>query len=224
MTQDVRASEFLVWKDQTAALGKMARGSKGTRLRRALAAVDVLVESALRDEDSEDNAAVLLLEAVAEADRRRTAYGAMPAAEREAWESVGASFADPGVVGRAKGRAAAAFAALLQRSVRGDAAVAKRLNVDRSRVSQRLGERSLYAIPSGDERYYPLWQLDDASVLRGLKSTLVAMDAGLHPLTVDHWFNAPNLELTVGGEAMSPVEWLRTGGKVEVVAALAADL
>lgn len=144
--------------------------------------------------------------------------------EREVWESVGASFDDPGVVARVKGRSAAAFADLLGRSIRGDAAVAKHLGVDRSRISQRLSEPSLYAFPHGDERFYPRWQFDEGSVLRGLRHALSAMDPGLHPLTVDHWLNAPNLELVVEEDPLSPIEWLRTGGRGDVVAALVADL
>lgn len=186
-------------------------------------ALDRLVDTASRSEDSAGYVA-LLLESVAEAADRHTAPGAMSVMEREAWEAVGASFEDPSKVARGHARSAAAFAELLGRSLPNDAAVAKRLNVDRSRISQRLAERSLYAVPRGDDRCYPLWQFDGSSVLRGLKPVLTVLDPGLHPLTVDHWFNAPNLELLAANQPVSPIQWLKTGGQAAAVVPLAADL
>lgn len=225
MAQSLSDREFDLWREQTAKLAGRTAGSRSTTVRRALAAVDELVESAVHGDRSKAEVAAILLEAaVTETRRARSAPGAMPDDERRAWEELGASFAEPQAVARGRGRSAASFAGLLARSVRGDAAVAKRLKVDRSRISQRLSERSLLAVSHGGERYFPLWQFDEASVLRGLRSVLVVMDPGLHPLTVDHWFNAPSLELVVGDEAVTPVEWLRTGGGAEALTSAAAEL
>lgn len=171
-----------------------------------------------------DGYVTLLLEAVADQAESRTAPVDMPEAERAAWEAAGASFEDPGAVARVHARAAAAFAGLLTRSVPGDAAVAELLGVDRSRVSQRLTERSLYSFHHGDDRYYPRWQFQGTMVMRGMRDVLRALDESLHPLTVDHWFTTPSRELLVDGEPVAPAAWLAIGGKVDAVSAVAADL
>ena len=98
----------------------------------------------------------------------------------------------------------AAHAELIAQSIQGDAAVADLLGVDRTRISQRLTERSLYSFQSGDERLYPKWQFDKRKTLRGLKTVLGALDPALHPLVVDHWFRTPNVDLDVNEAALSP--------------------
>lgn len=163
-----------------------------------------------------------LLEAVAQASEP-TAHPGLPAAERAIWESVGARF-DEDAVDRVRARHLAALADLVTRSVAGVPAMAERLGVDRSRISQRLAERSLYAFTLGSERWFPEWQLVDDRPLSGLKEVLVAVPAALHPLTVDHWFTRPSVDLEIGDEAVSPVEWLATGGEPAPVVALADDL
>ncbi len=188
---------------------------------RGRAALSRITESLVHDRDGY---VTLLLEAVADRAKSRMAPVEMPEAERAAWEAAGASFEDPGALARVNARAAAAFAGLLARSVPGDAAAAKLLGVDRSRVSQRLTERSLYAFHHGDDRYYPRWQFQGTTVMRGMRDVLRALEEGLHPLTVDHWFTTPSRELLVNGESVAPAEWLSTGGKVDAVSAIAADL
>jgi hypothetical protein len=144
------------------------------------------------------------------------AKATLPQQEQALWASVGADLSDPGAVTRSQARSAVAFADLVARSVAGDAALAELLGVNRTRVSQRLGEHSLYCFagPTG-ERYYPIWQFDGEPVpkpLRGLREMLSGLDARLHPLVVDHWARTPNVDLAVEGEPMAPVQWLRTGG------------
>jgi hypothetical protein len=165
-----------------------------------------------------------LLEVVADTAESHLARGALPAAERRLWEQAGARFDDTKAVARVHARAAGAYAAMLEHSEAGDTAVASRLNVDRSRISQRLAERSLYAVEHGDERYFPAWQFDGNKIVRGLKRVLAALDKTLHPLTVDHWFTTPNVELLADGAPMPPAEWLRTGGDVDLLVALAGEL
>ena len=160
---------------------------------------------------------VVLLELVADQVASEGAPATLPEQEQALWASVGADFSDPGSVGRSEARSAVAFADMVSRSVAGDAAIADLLGVNRSRVSQRLAERSLYWFggPRG-ERYYPTWQFDGAEPvpkpLRGLREVLLGLDTRLHPLVVDHWARTPNLDLVVDGEPMAPVQWLRTGG------------
>jgi len=139
--------------------------------------------------------------------------------EEEAREAVGARF-DPEAVDKARSRRIAAHAELIANSIQGDAAVADFLGVDHTRISQRLRERSLYYFQSGDVRLYPRWQFTGHKTLRGLKTVLGALDPALHPLVVDHWFPTPDLDLEVNEEAMSPLEWLETGGDPERLVSL----
>jgi len=138
----------------------------------------------------------------------------LPQEEKEAWEAVGARF-DTVAVANARSHRIGAHAELIANSIQGDAAVADLLGVDRTRISQRLGERSLYAFPSGDERLYPRWQFTGHKTLLGLKTVLGALDPALHPLVVDHWFTTPSVDLEVGDEDMTPRAWLETGGDPE---------
>jgi hypothetical protein len=147
----------------------------------------------------------------------------LPNLERQLWEDAGASF-KPGAIEEDAFNAAAAFSDLLLRSLEGDISVARRLGVDRSRISQRVRDKSLYAFSHADTRFFPKWQFVDSSTLTGLRDVLVALDETLHPLVVDHWFTTPSVDLEVGDTIVSPVLWLETGGSAHVVAELAADL
>lgn len=147
----------------------------------------------------------------------------LPSAERELWEDAGASFEQRGIQHDAV-NAAAAFAELVMRSIEGDLAVATLLRVDRSRISQRVRDRSLYAFSHGDSRYFPRWQFTGDTTLAGLREVTSALDDGLHPLVADHWFNTPSVDLEIGEATVSPLTWLATGGNPQVVAELAADL
>lgn len=165
---------------------------------------------------------VALLESAADTAEQHRAIGALPTDERDLWAFVGARFDSQ--ARRDNGtRLVGAFGDLVARSVVGDAALAELLGVDRSRVSQRLADHSLYAFVAGDERCFPRWQLADAKPLTGLKLVLRAIDPQLHPLAVDHWFTTPNVDLEIDDEPVSPASWLATGGDPQRAATLASD-
>jgi len=166
---------------------------------------------------------VALLESAADAAESHSTAGALPSAERDQWQAVGAKL-DKRARSRNDKRLVDAFGSLLGRSVIGDAAMAKLLGVDKSRVSQRVADRSLYAFTAGDERSFPRWQLGEAKPLAGLKMVLRALDPALHPLSVDHWFTMTNVDLEIDGRPVSPASWLATGGDAQVAANLASDL
>lgn len=147
----------------------------------------------------------------------------LPSDERQLWEDAGACF-DRRSMGQDSINAAAAFSDLVMRSIEGDSAVATFLRVDRSRVSQRVRDRSLYAFNRADTRYFPRWQFTDSGTLPGLREVGTVLDERLHPLVVDHWFNTPSVDLEIGDVPVSPVIWLETGGTPQVVAELATDL
>jgi hypothetical protein len=97
----------------------------------------------------------------------------------------------------------------------------KHLKVDVSRVRQRLREGTLFGVEYDGERRLPRFQFERRQVLPGLREVMAALPAGLNPLDVAQWFLAPNPDLEVGKENLSPREWLLRGKPVEAVAALA---
>lgn len=219
MAQPLSVREISQVLDDTTSL--VAKAPK----RQAKAFVDALdqVVRELRDHPGRMTSATAALRATAAAVGSRTAPLALPAAERKLWQELGASFDADSVV-EAEATAAAAFADLVERSVVGDAAVAELLGVDRTRISQRLASRSLYAFTGPGDRCFPRWQFAGRRTVPGLRTVLEALDAGLHPLTVDHWFRTPSVDLEVAGESVSPAAWLATSGRPAVLAELAADL
>lgn len=103
--------------------------------------------------------------------------------------------------------------------------VADLLGIDPSRVRHRVRQAHLYAVPGTTrERRLPMWQFDGASVVPGLREVLVALPRGLHPLEVAGFMLTSQPELDVDGEPVSPRDWLRHGGDVSAVAALAGTV
>jgi hypothetical protein len=200
---------------------EVLRGSAATRRKGAKALDRLRTVSERGDRDAAYVAA--LLGSVADAAERHSERATLPAAEAEIWTSVGAHFSTA-ATSRNDRLLADAFAALIADSIIGDLALAKALDVDRTRVSQRLAERSLYAFAAGDERCFPNWQFADGRSLPGLKRVLIAVDPGLHPLTVQHWFTTKNVDLEASGQPVSPATWLATGGSPDVAADLVAHL
>src|SRR5258705_6447940 len=69
------------------------------------------------------------------------------------------------------------------------------LQVDVSRIRQRLRERSLYGIEYDGERRLPRFQFERKQGLPGLREVLSALPEGLNPLDVAEWFLSPNPDL-----------------------------
>ena len=168
--------------------------------------------------------ALAALEFAADVADRRARFGSMPEAEQLIWETTGARFDQPGAAVNSARAATRAFGDLLERSLRGDEDAARHLGVNRSRISQRLSERSLYAFDGADDRYFPTWQFAGGRIVQGLKVVLEALDHDLHPLVVDHWFTTPNVDLELSGSPTSPAVWIATGGDPVAAAAVAPDL
>jgi hypothetical protein len=95
------------------------------------------------------------------------------------------------------------------------------LQVDVSRIRQRLRERSLFGIEYDGERRLPRFQFERHLVLPGLREVLAALPEALNPVDVAEWFLSPNPDLELGTAAMSPREWLMRGESVAAVVALA---
>jgi len=109
--------------------------------------------------------------------------------------------------------------------------VAGRLGVTRARVRQRALERSLLAIREDDEWRFPRAQFGgpkstdghDAPI-RGLPAVSMAFPLDLHPVEAWRFLTEPNGDLELGGRAVSPIEWLRSGGSPDSVTAIAREL
>jgi hypothetical protein len=121
------------------------------------------------------------------------------------------------------GEAAAKYAAILAES-EDVAGVAARLGVTRARIRQRAAERTLLAIREDDEWRFPRAQFDEGAPIRGLPAVSLALPPDLHPVAVWTFLREPTTELTVGDRPSSPLEWLRSGGSPDPVAAIAREL
>lgn len=191
--------------------------------KRAAGALTRLEEGATSEEGASFVAA--MLETAADLLERQEVAEPLPVDEQRVWEAVGARFEAGAAMRTSNMRTLVAFGDLVARSFRGVAAIAEALDVDRSRISQRLQEPSLYAFRGpDDERYFPRWQVHGGKILPGLRAVLRELNADAHPLTVDHWFTTPNVDLEIDDEPVSPVGWLVTGGDAETAAGLAADV
>jgi hypothetical protein len=127
-------------------------------------------------------------------------------------------------------RTSAEYAALLQESL-STAAAAARLEVDPSRIRQRLTSSppSLYGIRLESGWVIPEFQLEGNKTIPGIAEVVSHLDPELHPVSVVRWFTQPSSDLVVerkGEEprSLSPRDWLRFGLPVEPVAELAAQV
>jgi hypothetical protein len=104
--------------------------------------------------------------------------------------------------------------------------VREMLGVGASRVRQRVADRSLYAISVGRERRFPALQFHDGEMVPGIGEVLKAMPGDLHPVEVGSWLTNPDPDLASGsdGEALSPREWLISGGSLDALLPVARDL
>jgi hypothetical protein len=105
---------------------------------------------------------------------------------------------------------------------------AARLDVNDSRIRQRLAERALYGLKVDDEWRLPLFQFkEQGGLVPNIDRVLPHLDEGLSAIAVLHWLTSPNPDLASGetdDEPVSPIAWLKLGLDPEEVAELAAQL
>ncbi len=125
--------------------------------------------------------------------------------------------------------AAAEYAKLRDESL-STAEAGRRLTVKDSRIRQRLSGKAptLFGlkVDGGDWRI-PTFQFVGNARVPGIEKVIPRLRAGLNPVSVVRWFNAPNSDLPADGDeerSLSPLEWLRMGHDPSVVAELAGDL
>jgi hypothetical protein len=102
--------------------------------------------------------------------------------------------------------------------------VAQRLGVTRARIRQRALDRSLLAIREGDEWRFPRAQFNDGAPIRGLPAVSLALPPDLHPVVAWRFLSEPNGDLELDEHAVSPIDWLRSGGSPDPVVAIAREL
>lgn len=119
-------------------------------------------------------------------------------------------------------RTASEYAALLASSST-VAEVARRLQVDGSRIRQRLAARTLYGIKHGNSWLLPTFQFHNASLVPRIDQVLPHLSPSLRPLAVLRWFLTPNVDLVQGPDEtpVGPRAWLCAGNPPEPVVDLA---
>jgi hypothetical protein len=103
--------------------------------------------------------------------------------------------------------------------------VAELLGVNESRVRQRRADRTLWAIQDRGGWIFPALQFEDEAGRRGqireLDQVLRVLPTDLHPLSVAGFLTTPQPDLRIGGQPVSPLDWLRSGGDVRLVLSVA---
>jgi hypothetical protein len=105
---------------------------------------------------------------------------------------------------------------------------AARLDVNDSRIRQRLAERALYGLKVNDEWRLPLFQFEErGGLVPNIDRVLPRLSESLSAIAVFHWFTSPNPDLAsteTHDEPVSPIAWLRLGLDPEEVVDLAAQV
>jgi len=123
-------------------------------------------------------------------------------------------------------RTAARYAALLATALTTREAAAL-LGTGESRVRQRLKEKTLYGVKAGRENRLPAFQFEGGKEVPGIGEVLRHVDRSLHPVALLSWFTLPSPDLYLDEEeerAVSPREWLLSGGAPGVLVPLAKEL
>ena len=102
--------------------------------------------------------------------------------------------------------------------------VADVLKVSPGRVRQRLSKRTLLGIDVAGNWKLPKFQFTADGEVRGLDQVLPGLPSDVHPLVLWRFLTTPHPDLILENEAVSPGTWMSTGGSVEPVLELAADL
>jgi hypothetical protein len=148
---------------------------------------------------------------------------ALPAAELEALAAVGLRRTS-----RTRERAEAArvrYAVTfldLFKDADTPAALATKLDLDASRIRQRIREGSLLAVELNGEKRVPRFQFEGAVEVPGLTKVLQATQGRMTPLAFAMWFLTPTQDLQTddGATAVSPRDWLLRTGDAEPVLSL----
>ncbi|MBI2930408.1 MAG: hypothetical protein HYY16_02045 [Planctomycetes bacterium] len=106
------------------------------------------------------------------------------------------------------------------------AETAAHLGIDPSRVRQRLTETppTLFGVKVGFEWRLPKFQFTRTGLVPGIDAVIARLPRDVHPVAVERWLMSPHPDLEAERGALSPLDWLKTGRPVSVVADLASSL
>lgn len=142
---------------------------------------------------------------------------------------AGGLTASPGAYAQAVAKSSAA-ATQLRVTAASPAQVATALKVSMARVRQLRGDRALWAIREGADRWvFPILQFEDdprdegvtTRQIPGLAAVFQALPEDLHPLAVQGFLLTPQPDLVFEGVPVPPLVWLRSGGSVAAVRSMA---
>ena len=99
------------------------------------------------------------------------------------------------------------------------------LDVDPSRIRQRLDDGSIWGFKYGDNAWrIPRWQFAHGALIPGISIVNRSFRPDLDPRTVEGFLASQSVDLVVAGSRVTPLEWLNAGGDPEPVALIAANL
>ena len=104
---------------------------------------------------------------------------------------------------------------LLENTLTVEQAAERLGGVGPSRVRQRVGDRSLWALKRANRLLLPAVQFTDDGQVPGLDAVLQALPENMQPLSIHGLLTTPQPSLVVDGAPTSVVDWLLTGGAVE---------
>jgi hypothetical protein len=154
------------------------------------------------------------------------AAGALTAPEAAALARGGVSPMSEDETRTVVARAAAAHERVRATALSVDEA-ARRLDVNMSRIRQRLAERSLYGLKDAGAWLLPAFQFGEAGLVPGIDVVLRRLPEDIGPQAVDRWFATPNPDLHTRDEEerpLTPLQWLLAGNPPGPAAELAAAL
>lgn len=124
-------------------------------------------------------------------------------------------------------RGAARFAALIATALSPTDA-AERLGVLPGKVRQMIARRALYSVKLDDRRFVPLFQFRaDGPLVPNIARVNAALPVTLHPVRVTEWYSTADADLSLEdgrGPAMTPLQWLDSGGDASRLVAIVAGL
>ncbi|AHD24122.1 hypothetical protein Y013_25735 (plasmid) [Rhodococcus pyridinivorans SB3094] len=104
---------------------------------------------------------------------------------------------------------------LLDSALTVEQAAARLGGVGSSRVRQRVGDRSLWALKRANRLLLPAVQFTDDGQVPGLDAVLQALPETMQPLSIHGLLTTPQPSLLVDGAPTSVIDWLLIGGTVE---------
>jgi hypothetical protein len=101
---------------------------------------------------------------------------------------------------------------------------ADRVGCDTAWIRRAVEARRLYGFECDGVLRLPSYQFAAGGVLPGLSDVLLALPETLHPLAVHRFLTMALRQLSLGGEELSPLGWLRAAGDTNLLRQVAAEL